>query len=87
MLLYSPTNINVLHMAEEPHEPTLAVGQKAAFYFATDRFVNFVINGGYYGFAGIRALADLMLDAYRNPKDRRPLIRHKGYGCDSCLLA
>ena len=29
----------------------------------------------------------LMQDAFRNPKDRRPLLRHKGYGCDSCLLS
>ena len=40
-----------------------------------------------YGFAGMRAIAELMQDAYQNPKDRKPLLRHKGYGCDSCLLA
>lgn len=87
MMLYSPTNVNILHLHEQPHEPALAIGQKAAYFFATDRFVNFVVNGGYYGFAGIKAIAELMLDAYRNPKDRRPLLRHKGYGCDSCLLS
>ncbi len=87
LMLYSPTNVNILHMHEQVHPPTLALGQKAAYFFATDRFVNFVVNGGYYGFAGIKAIAELMLDACRNPKDRRPLLRHKGYGCDSCLLA
>lgn len=87
MMLYSPTNVNILHLHEQPHEPTLAIGQKAAYFFAADRFVNFVVNGGYYGFAGISTLAALMTDAYQNPKDRRPLLRHKGYGCDSCLLA
>lgn len=85
--LWSPTNVNMLHQHEKASEPVLAVGQKAAYYFATDRFVNFVVNGGYYGFAGIRAIAELMQDAFLNPKDRRPLLRHKGYGCDSCLLA
>lgn len=87
LLLYSPTNVNMLHQHEQVSEPVLAIGQKAAYYFATDRFVNFVVNGGYYGFAGIRAIAALMQDAFRNPKDRRPLLRHKGFGCDSCLLA
>lgn len=87
ILLYAPANVNALHLPELAHEPVLAVGQKAAYYLATDRFVNFVVNGGYYGFAGIRAIAALMTDAYRNPKDRRPLLRHKGYGCESCLLA
>ena len=87
ILLYSPTNVNMLHQHEHAPEKVLAVGQKAAYYFAADRFVNFVVNGGYYGFAGISAIAALMQDAYRNPKDRRPLLRHKGYGCDSCLLS
>lgn len=87
ILLYAPANVNALHLPEQAHEPVLAVGQKAAYYFATDRFVNFVVNGGYYGFAGIKAIAELMTDAFRNPKDRRPLLRHKGFGCDSCLLA
>ena len=85
--LFSPTNVNMLHLDAQTHEPLLAVGQKAAYYFATDRFVNFVVNGGYYGFAGVQKIAELMTDAFRNPKDRRPLLRHKGFGCDSCLLA
>lgn len=87
ILLYAPANVNALHLPEQEHEPVLAIGQKAAYYLATDRFVNFVVNGGYYGFAGIKAIAALTVDAYRNPKDRRPLLRHKGYGCESCLLA
>ena len=87
IMLFSPSNVNMLYQDTLPHEPVLAVGQKAAYYFATDRFVNFVVNGGYYGFSGLRQIAELMTDACRNPKDRRPLLRHKGYGCDSCLLA
>lgn len=87
ILLFSPSSVNMLHQHENPPEPVLAVGQKAAYYFASDRFVNIVVNGGYYGFSGIRKLAELMADAYRNPKDRRPLLRHKGWGCESCLLS
>jgi nitrogenase molybdenum-iron protein alpha/beta subunit len=63
----------------------LAVGQKAAYYMATDNFVNIVSNGGYYGFSGICAIAELMVDAYLNPKDRRTVIQRKGLGCESCL--
>lgn len=87
LLLYSAVNVNMLHQHEQPPEPVLAIGQKAAYFFATDRFVNFVVNGGYYGFAGICAAAELMVDAFRHPKDRRPLLRHKGFGCESCLLS
>lgn len=66
-------------------EKVLAVGQKAAYYCGTDNFVNIVSNGGYYGFAGIAKLAELMEDAFENPKDRRRVIQLKGFGCQSCL--
>ena len=51
----------------------------------TDLFVNIVMNGGYYGFSGICAMAEQMCDAVRHPKDRKPLLSHKGFGCESCL--
>lgn len=84
--IYSAANVNMLHLHEHAETPTLAIGQKAAYYFATDHFVNLVMNGGYYGFSGIRALAGLMADAYQIPKDRRAVLRRKGFGCESCLL-
>ncbi len=84
--IYQAVNVNMLHLHTEPHEPVLAIGQKAAHYFATDHFVNIVINGGYYGFAGIAKLAALMTDAFRIPKDRKTVLRHKGIGCASCLM-
>ncbi len=86
LLIYAPANINMLHQHEHPAEPVLAIGQKASYYFATDHFVNLILNGGYYGFAGIRRLAALTAEAYRTAKDRRTVLRHKGYGCASCLL-
>ena len=85
LMLYAATNVNMLHFHEEPHPPVLAIGQKAAYYFATDHFVNIVMNGGFYGFSGIVSLAGLMEDAFRNPKNRRTVLRHKGWGCESCL--
>ena len=78
-------NVNMLHAHESALGEALCIGQKAAYYFASDRFVNIVMNGGFYGFAGIRALAEAMTDAYRNPKDRRTVLRHKGIGCPSCI--
>lgn len=83
--IYSAANVNMLHMPEEEHEPVLAIGQKAAYYFGTDNFVNFVVNGGYYGFSGLRKLAELMIDAYENKKDRKEVLKLKGLGCASCL--
>lgn len=84
--LYAATNVNMLHMSEHaPETPVLAIGQKAAYYFSTDYFVNTVMNGGYYGFAGICAMADQMREAARIPKDRKRLLSHKGFGCESCL--
>lgn len=84
--ILAAANVNMLHHHKQQHEPVLAIGQKAAYYYATDRFVNIVTNGGYYGFSGICALAGLMTDAFRQAKDRRAVLRHKGFGCESCLM-
>ena len=81
--LYSSVNVNMLHAADEAHEPVLAIGQKAAWFFATDNFVDIVSNGGLYGFAGIVSLCGLITDAFKNKKDRRTVIQQKGWGC-SC---
>ncbi len=85
--VYAAANVNMLNVCHEPHEPVLAIGQKAAYYFATDRFVNIVMNAGLYGFAGIEKLAALMEDAYLNVKDRKAVISLKGFGCASCLTS
>ena len=86
LMILAPANVNMLHHHTDAAEPLLAFGQKAAYYFASDHFVNLILNGGYYGFSGIRAIAALAADACRTPKDRRALLRHKGFGCASCLL-
>ena len=83
--IYSPVNVNMLEMPEKEHEHILAVGQKAAYYFSTDNFVNIIVNGGFYGFSAVKKIADLMLDAFINPKDRREKLKLKGMGCASCL--
>lgn len=66
-------------------ETVLAIGQKAAFFADTRRFVNIVAGGGMYGFDGIARLADLMREAYLTEKDTRTLISRKGLWCESCL--
>ena len=83
ILLYSSVNVNMYNAADEPSEPVLAIGQKAAWFFSTDNFVDIVSNGGHYGYEGISALMSLMTDAYLNKKDRRTVIQQKGWGC-SC---
>lgn len=83
--IYSALNVNMLYAPYSVDEKVLAVGQKAAYYFATDNFVNIVANGGYYGFSGIVKIAELMVDAFKNEKDRRTVIQQKGIGCESCL--
>jgi nitrogenase molybdenum-iron protein alpha/beta subunit len=69
----------------EKEETVLAVGQKAAYFFATDHFVNIAEGGGFLGYDGIIRFTELMTDAFLNKKDRRKLIRAKGFGCESCI--
>ena len=63
-------------------EKTLAIGQKAAYFTGSEYFVNIVEGGGMYGFDGIIRLAELMKEAFINPKNVRELIQIKGLGCD-----
>ncbi len=76
-----------IHEREEKTEnnKVLAVGQKAAYFFATDNFVNIAEGGGFLGYDGIINLGELMIDGFLNKKDRRKLIRIKGFGCESCI--
>ena len=66
-------------------EEYLAVGQKAAYFTGADHFVNVVEGGGFMGYGGIIEIARLMREAYLEKKDRRALIRKKGYGCLSLI--
>jgi hypothetical protein len=63
----------------------LAIGQKAAWFEHTDRFVNLVSGGSLYGFSGIRRMAELMVEAYQVPKDTEDIVPRKGWGCESCI--
>ena len=66
-------------------EKTLAIGPKAAWFTSTPYFVNVVQGGGLWGYAGIRRLCDLMIDAFEHEKDTRDIVPRKGLGCVSCL--
>ena len=66
-------------------EPTLAIGPKAAWFTGTTHFVNLVWGGGLWGYAGIRTLARLMMEAWEHEKDPADLIPRKGLGCPSCF--
>ena len=71
--------------ADQAERRYLAIGQKAAYFFATDYFVNVAEGGGFLGYDGICRIAELIIDAYENRKERRALIRQKGFGCESCV--
>ena len=66
-------------------EKTLAIGPKAAWFTSTPYFVNVVQGGGLWGYAGIRTLCSLMIDAFRHEKDTRDIVPRKGWGCVSCI--
>lgn len=83
---YSPTvSVAMRKYRTTGSEKLLALGQKAAYFKGTPFFVNLVEGGGLYGFAGIKCLAELMIEAFTCPKDTERLIRMKGLGCESCL--
>lgn len=75
-----------LRVAPRTRERThLAIGPKAAWFTGTTHFVNIVEGAGLWGFAGIRTLAQLLVDAWEHEKDTRDLIPRKGLGCPSCF--
>ena len=85
-LQLSSTMLPELRVAPRTRErTTLALGQRAAWFCGTDRFVNLVWGGGLWGFDGIRGMAHLMREAVSTPKDTRDIIPRKGLGCPSCF--
>ena len=63
----------------------LALGQKAAWFTQNPYFVNVVEGAGWYGFDGIRKMAELMIRAYEEEKEVEDLVVRKGWGCESCI--
>lgn len=83
--IISTANVKMRFSKRITKEKYLAIGQKAAYFTGSNNFVNIVECGGYYGFAGIQKMCDLMIDAYKTEKDARALIGIKGMGC-GCTL-
>lgn len=69
--------------ADKTNGKLLAIGQKAAYFTGTGYFVNMLDGGGFYGFDGIRLLAEEIENASKTEKDVPSLIQVKGWGC-SC---
>ncbi|MBO5791236.1 MAG: nitrogenase [Lentisphaeria bacterium] len=86
-LKISPTlHVNMRFANENaPKEKMLCIGQKAAFFTGSVNFVDLVWGRGFYGHSGVSAIAELMGEAFRTPKDIKKVISHKGWGCESCL--
>lgn len=58
----------------------LALGQKAAWFTQSPYFVNVVEGAGWYGFDGIRKMAELMIRAYKEEKEVEDLVVQKRMG-------
>ncbi len=85
--VYPTVNASMRFFANEQQNENefVAIGQKAAYFCATDYFADLVCAKGIYGFDGIKRLAAMLIEAAAVPKDRRKVIQHKGMGCQSCL--
>lgn len=81
--IYPSLNWNILKMDRDTKGKILCIGQKAAYFNSSDYFVNLVDNEGLYGFAGIRHLMELMVEANEQTKPMKELVQVKGWGC-SC---
>ncbi|MBR5066881.1 MAG: hypothetical protein IKZ76_05510 [Lachnospiraceae bacterium] len=80
-----PTMLLASDENTESDSEYICIGQKAAYFCQSRKFVNIIEGGGMYGFDGIANLCKLMTDAYNNPKDLKLTISHKGLACESCL--
>ncbi len=65
-------------------QTVLAIGQKAAYFDDTDRFVNIVEGGGMIGYEAVTRTMELIRDAYTNSKEMKELVQVKGLGCGIC---
>lgn len=79
-----PTVAPQMCRCRESTENILAIGQKAAYFTGTNRFVNIVENGGHWGYDGILRLADEIEDAFLNRKNASEYIQIKGWRCGCC---
>ena len=85
LILSATIHVNKRVCARGCGEKVLAIGQKAAWFEDTPWFVNMVSGAGLYGYSGIQRMAELMVEAYRTPKDTKDIAPRKGWGCESCL--
>ena len=85
LMLYPTVHASMRFASPKEKSGFLAVGQKAAHFTNTDRFVNVVEGGGMIGYEAITDTLALMKDAYLNEKDMRHLVQIKGLGCECCL--
>lgn len=83
--LYSTVHVKMRFLERNRTQKVLAIGQKSAYFTGTEYFVNMVLGSGLYGYMGICELANLMVDAYINPKSTKDIIVKKGLGCESCI--
>lgn len=83
--VYATVQVKLRVLPRETETPVLAIGQKAAYFTGSRRFVNMVEGGGMYGFDGVEKLAALMEEAWLSDRDPAQFIQQKGLGCACCL--
>ena len=82
--LYATVHHKMRLMPGDTDEEFIALGQKAAYFTASEHFANVVEGGGMYGFDGICRVCEHIVQAYNEPKDIH-IIQRKGLGGVCCL--
>lgn len=85
LMIYATRHAKMREIGRQTATPFLAIGQKAAYFTGTKRFVNIAEGGSLRDFTGIQKLLSLLIDAYKTEKDAVDYIQYKGWGCTSCL--
>ncbi len=81
--IYSAHSWNMRRARTKYEGRIIGIGQKSAYLSDTEYFVNMTDNAGMYGYAGIRRLAELIMEAAEEPKkNMKELIQMKGWNCE-----
>lgn len=80
------TRVRAKKKLSRPDEPpVLALGPKAAFFADTPYFVNWIENGGNWGYDGLQKLCAAMTDAMEQTKNPEDIVQKKGLGWPSLV--
>ena len=82
LAVFPTVHNSMVHARAELTDPSVvAIGQKAAYFTGTDRFINMIEGDGTDGLRSIAWLARRLIDAFEHPKSARETIQIKALGC------